>query len=915
MLGKWLDYRNFEQAYWPKMVTHTFYDNVSDFAFAYTGFTSFRQKPYTLRNRVSYTRYYDELGEYGPDIYGSDSVYLTQYPYYNTGTEYSYDIHGNVDSMIHIFYVGSIMSPYGHNWLKLISYKYDLISGKVNEVHYNPGEADEFYHRYEYDAENRLTDVYTANNKAFMYQPGLEEHDAHYDYYKHGPLARMVLGQQQVQGVDYAYTVQGWLKGVNSTSMNPDYDMGQDGKTTSANQYIARDEYGFNLNYFTGEYSSISGIAQFPGHSGLFSDASNYRPLYNGNISSMAVNIKKLNQPQLYNYKYDQLNRITRMDVFRGLNESTNQWSNPLSPVSDYKERIAYDANGNILKYYREGVTGNLDMDKLAYHYNANANQLNYVEDSVSSSNYSNDIDNQSSNNYQYDEIGNLVHDQSEGGMNITWNVYGKITNIERSPAGDNTVINTDYKYDESGNRVGKIMWYYASPEQIAKYDWYVRDAQGNVLAVYESKLGFDYNWGPLKLIEHHVYGSSRLGIIQRDQNMDSLKADPVNQNLIGSTYFYYNKRGKKLFELTNHLGNVLVTVSDKKIGADVNSDGVIDYYVADVLTASDYAPFGMQMVGRSFKASSAYRYGYNGKENDNEVKGEGNEIDYGARVYDPRVGRFLSTDPLTKDYPFYTPYQYAGNMPIMAIDLDGLEITFKDVWNNKANLVDWLSEKAEDGMTWVNENINPLYISYQHGWEIYNKKDFYTGLPKSRIDAISATGVDAVMWAAGEKTFTGLTRTGNVLEKQMIKTSVVMGQTEKTMIQKEAQTATNSEIKSTVVQSTKTNTAKALPNPYSRFYRFETKYASHAKTFGTSGTMNRSAYYNRAVRLADSQIGGDILGFTSEGNTTFKLNKKTGEFIVINPDGKISSFYRRVTDPVKYLEEQKLKYGVKKTE
>ncbi len=75
-----------------------------------------------------------------------------------------------------------------------------------------------------------------------------------------------------------------------------------------------------------------------------------------------------------------------------------------------------------------------------------------------------------------------------------------------------------------------------------------------------------------------------------------------------------------------------------------------------------------------SLVATSGYRYGFNGKENDNEVKGEGNQQDYGMRVYDPRIGKFLSVDPLTKDYPFYTPYQFAGNMPIKFIDLDGLE-------------------------------------------------------------------------------------------------------------------------------------------------------------------------------------------------------------------------------------------------
>ena len=82
-----------------------------------------------------------------------------------------------------------------------------------------------------------------------------------------------------------------------------------------------------------------------------------------------------------------------------------------------------------------------------------------------------------------------------------------------------------------------------------------------------------------------------------------------------------------------------------------------------------------MEMVGRKYRVGSAsYRYGFNGKENDNEVKGEGNQQDYGMRIYDPRLGRFLSVDPLTKDYPYYTPYQFAGNSPIKFIDLDGLE-------------------------------------------------------------------------------------------------------------------------------------------------------------------------------------------------------------------------------------------------
>jgi RHS repeat-associated protein len=67
-----------------------------------------------------------------------------------------------------------------------------------------------------------------------------------------------------------------------------------------------------------------------------------------------------------------------------------------------------------------------------------------------------------------------------------------------------------------------------------------------------------------------------------------------------------------------------------------------------------------MMMPGRNYSAQTDYRYGFNGKKNDNEVKGEGNEQDYGMRIYDPRVGRFLSVDPLTKKYPDLSPFQFA---------------------------------------------------------------------------------------------------------------------------------------------------------------------------------------------------------------------------------------------------------------
>lgn len=81
-------------------------------------------------------------------------------------------------------------------------------------------------------------------------------------------------------------------------------------------------------------------------------------------------------------------------------------------------------------------------------------------------------------------------------------------------------------------------------------------------------------------------------------------------------------------------------------------------------------------MPGRSYvKAGADYRFGFNGKEQDPEgMGGGGSTYDYGFRIYNPQLGKFLSIDPLFKAYADLTPYQFAANMPIAAIDLDGLE-------------------------------------------------------------------------------------------------------------------------------------------------------------------------------------------------------------------------------------------------
>lgn len=140
----------------------------------------------------------------------------------------------------------------------------------------------------------------------------------------------------------------------------------------------------------------------------------------------------------------------------------------------------------------------------------------------------------------------------------------------------------------------------------------------------------------------------------------------------LGFAYSRSYTRGNKIYEQTDHRDNVMVVVSDKKKSEDTNGDGIIDHYNADIVSANDYYPFGMQMPGRNYSKASPYRYGYNGKENDKEVKGEGNQLDYGMRMYDPRIGRFLSIDPEFNRFPYHSGYAAFNNSPVLYNDPDG---------------------------------------------------------------------------------------------------------------------------------------------------------------------------------------------------------------------------------------------------
>lgn len=233
--------------------------------------------------------------------------------------------------------------------------------------------------------------------------------------------------------------------------------------------------------------------------------------------------------------------------------------------------------------------------------------------------------------------------------------MYGKIQSINKT---DGTSIT--YSYDAGGNRISKAV----TIAGVTKSTYYVRDASGNVMSIYTQDAAI--NSGQLTQTEIHLYGSSRLGLVNTSTNVQAL----ANTN--GITTFI---KGNKVFELSNHLGNVLVTISDKKIG--VSSNGTtIDYYNADVVTAKDYYPFGMQMPGRNYtQPNSNYRYGFNGQEKTPEIFEGSTTAEYWE--YDSRIGKRWNLESLTAKYPSLSPYVVLRNNPISVIDPDGMDVIF----------------------------------------------------------------------------------------------------------------------------------------------------------------------------------------------------------------------------------------------
>ncbi|HEX8546098.1 MAG TPA: RHS repeat-associated core domain-containing protein [Cytophagaceae bacterium] len=540
---------------------------------------------------------------------------------------------------------------------------------------------EEFFHRYSYDEDNRLVKAETSLGDIFW------DTDARYIYYPHGPLRRTEIGQDRLQGVDYTYTINGWLKAINSPNLVPSEDPWKD---SYAQSEVVADEFSQVIGYHENDFTRTGPLMANAGNKYYLPTTKN---LYNGNISTLTSKIGSSTDGNYQNtltgnaYTYDRLNRVTGSD-FKVFNTTAGNFGS----TDNYHEDFKYDGNGNISKVTRNGFNSavpnnsNAEMDKLVYDYYPNTNKLKMINETTPSPLNSKlqDLTQQVDENYVYDDAGYLIKDLGEN-LEFVWTYNGKISEMIPISSTAKPKPHVKFAYDAQGDRVIKQVNSEPFTKSGARQELavamtttqYVRDAQGNIIAIYEakSKVNSSKLVGSYMLIELPIYGSDRIGFFKPDLDYGNIPYSPPNlPKFIHRTLRNdYNRTiGGKAYELKDHLGNVRVVFSD--VRSEVSAGGK----EIDVKSYFSYYAFGAIQPGRNSSVRD-YRFNFNGKEMDYEIGWQ----DYGMRIYRPDIGRFGSPDPIGSKFPMLSPYQFASNTPIWAVDLDGLEAVVYTVAND----------------------------------------------------------------------------------------------------------------------------------------------------------------------------------------------------------------------------------------
>src|SRR5262249_48160851 len=151
-----------------------------------------------------------------------------------------------------------------------------------------------------------------------------------------------------------------------------------------------------------------------------------------------------------------------------------------------------------------------------------------------------------------------------------------------------------------------------------------------------------------------------------------------------------------------------------------INSLVTVASYTPDIYSHNDYYPFGQYEPARDYAYSAGgYRYSYSGNEHDDEVNGKGGSVNFGDRIEDPRIGRWLNIDPLKFKYPDVSPYIYSLDNPIAykdhagrdIVDANGNKVEVKIINEQGTYKVDFKFKEGTDEKTikQFNENAKPV--------------------------------------------------------------------------------------------------------------------------------------------------------------------------------------------------------------
>ncbi|WP_223826532.1 RHS repeat-associated core domain-containing protein [Flagellimonas sp. S3867] len=543
-------------------------------------------------------------------------------------TWYAYDIYGRVKWLVqNIQGLGA----------KTMDYTYHPTTGLVTQVIFQKGvTGEQFVHRYGYDVKDRLSTVETSSDGGTTYTL-----QAEYSYYETGGLKRVDLANG-AQGVDYVYNLAGQLKSINHPGLNATDDPGGD----------ANDLFGMQLDYHNNDFErglpnigqTTYGTDQFNGNikgvrwsNGYNTGATEYVYSYDRNNWLTAADFNPSNQtgslpetlPLSGNITGDQPSAgsitVTADATITGPSTLRIDPSGAGFSAGDYDvTNITYDANGNIqsLKRNKGSQDGDNAMDDLSYTYKTTPqdgpNQLLQVTDAEGDVTGANDdIGTQAANNYSYNKIGQLTRNNAED-IDYFYNASGLVTEVWQ--AGQPAV---KFFYNDRNHRTKKETYTSGTLQYTTHY---VRNVAGLTMAIYN-----DFG-GSVALKEQAVYGSGRIGVAY------------ASSSAVENRDYVY--------ELTDHLGNVRAVFT--KSGSSANGESYTDYY-----------PFGMQMPARGLLGPEGYRYAFQGQEKDTETGKEAFEL----RLWDSRIGRWLTTDPAGQ---YYSPYMGMGNNPISRIDPDG---------------------------------------------------------------------------------------------------------------------------------------------------------------------------------------------------------------------------------------------------